>query len=132
LVSVLAGAALAVHFGSWVPSVKLTTIASTLSTAAMRPTTMPASAIPSPRSPRSRICRWATNPRIAPVTPPPSGTTIAAGKGQLSSQLGKLQRRLQDQQGAYTGDIAQLRRRLRELDADLSAMPAPAVLRLSS
>ncbi|WP_341719374.1 hypothetical protein QQG74_06410 [Micromonospora sp. FIMYZ51] len=50
---------------------------------------------------------------------------IAARKGQLSSRLGTLQRRHQDQQTAHRGDLTELRRRLNEIDAALAAAPAP-------
>jgi hypothetical protein len=53
---------------------------------------------------------------------------IAARKGQLSSQIGVLQRRLQDQRGAHTDDLTLLRSRLREIDAELSTQQDPVDL----
>jgi hypothetical protein len=53
---------------------------------------------------------------------------IAARKGQLSSELGALQRRLSDQQNAAAEDLTQLRRRLRDIDQALAAQPVPGDL----
>ncbi|MEU5826562.1 hypothetical protein [Micromonospora tulbaghiae] len=53
---------------------------------------------------------------------------IAARKGQISSQIGVLQRRLDDQRAAHEDDLGDLRRRLREVKSELEALPAPVDL----
>ncbi|MCM4082332.1 hypothetical protein [Paractinoplanes hotanensis] len=50
---------------------------------------------------------------------------IAARKGQLSSQLGILQRRLQDAKGTQSEDLAQLQAQLRTIDEELKTQPPP-------
>jgi hypothetical protein len=50
---------------------------------------------------------------------------INARKGQVSSQLGKLQRRLQEYKDAHTGNLKELTDKLAEIDAELAQQPDP-------